>query len=255
MGVSQLLLLTVLFEGFQLVVHAQQTKSRARRSLEKGFGLAEGSAVSLRDDPGGKTGGMGGAPGKMPTCSFKYKPLPSRLDTALPQLVDVFAEQSANQVYFVGLNQNQCLEAPELKHGWDPSNGYPTQFYGKVYECLFSTSVAGLVLGHTTSDQIASDSDGMVFHCAIPEKLRKFAMNKADRASLVVTVRHTEKMNAGSGPRPTDAWENLPVCANPIVNKRKVLYPPKKHYLSACLYATGDPYWAIQVRQRLCMKR
>jgi hypothetical protein len=213
----------------------------------KGFGAAEGRTTDLHDAPAASRLMMGGVEGEMPTCSFKYLPLPGRLDTALPQLVDIFAEQTAEKVYFVGLNQNQCLNLPELSGGWDPARGYPSQFYGKTYQCLFSASVAGTVLASVKSDQVCSDGDSMVFHCPIPEALRKLASNTADRAKLVVTVRHVEPVGAETAKhRPTDAWENLPVCANPIVNKQEVLSPAKEHYLSACLYATGDPYWAIQ---------
>jgi hypothetical protein len=194
------------------------------RRVASAFGAAEGSLLQLHEEPEN---------GQMPKCSFHHQPMPKTLGTALPQLVDVFAEQNAQRVYFIGLNQKVCLASPV-----GGNSGADATFTHKIYECSFSASVSGRVLGSTKSDQIASDNDAIVFHCNIPLELRKLAINDVDRAKLVVNVRQLQPARPAEL---ADTWNNLPVCSNPVVNNNQVLMKPsKKHFLSACL-VSGYP--------------
>jgi hypothetical protein len=184
--------------------------------------------------------------GDMPLCTFHPRSLPQTLYTALPQLVDVFAELNGHNVYFVGLNQKQCLrEQASMSTRFDSLGNILPHFYGNRYQCSFYKSLSGRVLATTESDQIASTDDVIVFHCSVPIELRELAMNTVNKAKLVVTVRLLSSPGVDVADLHTDTWEQLPVCSHPIVNTKNQVSSlrPSQYYLSACLYATGDPYW------------
>ena len=214
------------------------------------FGSREGEALSLEDskqNPQKKQ--------ERPSCLFKPFPLPQKLRTALPQLVDVATEPTAERVYFVGLNQAQCSREPELQSGWKV--GMATQFYGKSFTCTFFTEPNGpgknflvpllrlcctlsflyvlplspcisqssvRVKGNSTI--VGSDADVVLFDCEIPKNLQQYARNTDKTAQLMVTVSHQEAQI--STERPDDKWENLPVCANHIVNQGVLEKIPEK---------------------------
>jgi hypothetical protein len=100
------------------------------------------------------------------------------------------------------------------------------------------------VVGESIATDIGGDEDIIVTDCAIPEGLKKHARNDDGNAKLLVSVSHDDRR---SFEQPSDTWDNIPVCANHIVNGAQLLDGTKpKHDLAACVMVTGDPYWSAQ---------
>jgi hypothetical protein len=72
-------------------------------------------------------------------------------------------------------------------------------------------------------------------------KVRSFADNKGNFTDLNMTLIPTQNLSGAPNWNPI---ASLPICVNPLVDSGVVLQrnAHKKHYLSACVFATGDPY-------------
>ena len=189
------------------------------------FGKRQGDTIDIDDTP------VADVP--MPPCLFLQDPNPpAAANDTFPHLVDLFADQDGEFMWFVGVNQRLCYTETSFK----PENPWAS----KKFTCHFATKSGTTATSAT--EKIVGGEDSLAIKCRIPDAVKEQAFNIDKTSRLTVTV--------VADAHPTDLfWNALPVCANPVVPTtatETAVLQPKQHFLSACLYAKGDPYWSMQ---------
>jgi hypothetical protein len=172
-------------------------------------------------------------------CVIRKQPAPDPRDSN-PHVYDVFAADELTHVYFVAQRYFGRCNAPE-EHS-DPRN---RAFLGNVFVCRYSVPSRPGLEHYVYSRRLYSKDSyesTIIIQCPLPEDLRIFADNRLNRAELNVTLIPTHNPVPESDVFPL---QNLPVCANPVVNEGVVMKLKKKHFLAACVWTKGDTYVRI----------
>jgi hypothetical protein len=171
-------------------------------------------------------------------CLIRKQPTP-KPGSMYPHVHDVFAADNFSQVYFITEKYvGNCV--PEKENEMNPG------LVNQVFLCEFtdlreSDRVRQFTVSKRTYPWEPFNST-VIISCPIPSDLRSVAENTENRAQLSVTLIPTRTQ------KNTESFEpivsNFPVCSNPVVNSGEIFNSRahQKHYLSACVFATGDSY-------------
>lgn len=193
---------------------------------------------------------------------------PPKATMPVPHVYDVFAADELANVYFI--SQRYFGRCNSEKEVYDPAEH---NFLDKVFLCEFvdpeETREREMVFSKRTYKKDAYSSTTII-SCPIPERFKALANNDGKLANLNVSLVPIHDQRPG---KQLPRLNNLPVCANPIVNEDVVFnhsnemsawkqtkhsvgsQPSKeestgrKHYVSGCIWTTGDTY--IRVTESL----
>lgn len=178
-------------------------------------------------------------PTGLSSCRIVQQPPPLPEDSN-PHVYDVFAAENATFVYFITQRYyGRCAPknaTAEVNRSW----------LGKVFICKFTGIETGLEEWSYSTKVYNRDVyfATTIIRCPIPNSLRELAFNSGITAKLQVDLIPTHNLRPEG---PVMPLKQLPVCAYPLVNQEDRVYtpPPKKHYLSACVWLTGDTYLRV----------
>jgi hypothetical protein len=172
-------------------------------------------------------------------CSIRKQMPPLPYDNN-PHVYDLFAADNLTRLFFITQRYYGRCAPKELS----PIEN--RKFLGQLFICEFATTNSEERFYSISKRTYKKDAyfSTTIISCVIPEQLRALADNAENKAQLKVSLIPTHNMHPE---QPLIPLQNLPVCANPVVNRNEIFDRKnhKQHYLAGCIWTTGDTYLRV----------